>query len=283
MLGPDGLLKSPLKLIGGKTGIKKNSARSRMYSMLPKNQDVYAEPFLGSGGVLMGKAPHGFEMVNDLNPWVINFFCMLRSFPLDVTERVNEYRKGMTRERFNELRFNEPDLHTDPVQAAAWYYVIDKWARNGIVRFRKDGKCNSSYCNEDGGRGLLTDEWLGRVLARIQNVRFYNMDYKEFLRLVDFWTDPDCKTIVVLDPPYDAVFTKYNGGDSFSAIDQAELAVILSKAKYNWLLTINDNEFVRRLYSWAHINDNPVHWQCSNTVKGRGVRNELIITNYKIK
>jgi hypothetical protein len=39
---------------------------------------------------------------------------------------------------------------------------------------------------------------------------------------------------------------------------------------------------VRGLYSgWAHIYNNPVHWQCSNTTKGRGVVNELIITNFR--
>src|SRR6185369_4753877 len=97
--------------------------------------------------------------------------------------------------------------------------VVNKWARNGIVRFRKDGVCNSTYCKEDTGRGLLTDKWLAAVLERIKSVEFYNLEWHRFLSEIEEKYSIDQKSVVVLDPPYSQVFTTYNGGDSFN--DQA--------------------------------------------------------------
>lgn len=275
-LAPDGLLKSPLKLVGAKTGIKRDSPRKAIYSLIPDDCTVYGEPFLGSGGVLIGKAPHSFEMVNDLSVWPVNYFQMVKADALRVWAGAEPHIKRMNEKYFQALRFQNPCPYTEPFAAASWYYVINKFAMNGIVRFRKDGKCNSSYCKEDTGRGIVDADWLMKVRDRIKDVVFCNQDYKQFLRRVP--QAPNC--IVVLDPPYSQVFTKYNGGDCFNDTDHAEMAEILRQANFRWILTINTNEFVLDLYKWANIRTNPVYWQVSNTPKGRGMRDELLITNY---
>ena len=282
MHAADGLLKSPLKLIGAKTGIRRDSPRRRIYQMIPPDCWMYVEPFLGSGGILIGKQPHGREMVNDLNVWPIHFFRMLQRDPLAVWARVEPLIYRMDEARFNEIRFQAPSISTDPYRAAAWYYAINKFARNGIVRFRKDGKCNSTYCKEDTGRGLFDAAWLLQICERIRDVTFDNLPYGEYLDLRVDRLVPQLKhaLVMVLDPPYSQVFTKYNGGDHFADRDHELLAGRLETAEYRWILTINDNPFVRKLYYWANLIDNPTLWQCSNTVAGRGVRNELIITNF---
>ncbi|MDE2099343.1 MAG: DNA adenine methylase [Patescibacteria group bacterium] len=277
MLAADGLLKSPLKLIGAKTGIKKDSPRKRIYDLLPADCTTYMEPFLGSGSILFGKRQYGTELVNDINPWVINFFEALRAQPMEVLTLANRYISSLDETGFKPLRGAAPHIDANPIKAAAWYYTVNKFARNGIVRFDRNGKCNSTWCKTDQGRGLLTEEWLAAVLDRIRDVHFRNLSWRDFLD--DYPQNQGAETIVVLDPPYSQVFTKYDK-IAFTDEDHKALAKYLTAAKFRWLLTINDNAFIRDLYRGQYVLDNPVHWQCSNTVKGRGIRNELIIRNY---
>lgn len=283
---PDGHLRSCLKIIGGKTGAVVDSARSRIYRVMPKHCVNYFEPFAGSGGILIGKYTHQREYLNDFNKWPIHFLTVLRdSDPEELWDAIVDQISNMDAEKFNEMRFNEPDTDTDPITAAAWYYAINKFARNGIVRFRKsDGKCNSTYCTVNTGRGLMTWDWMLRVRKRLQKVNLSSLDYREFLETYldsNPEIDPE-RTIVCLDPPYSHVFTSYNGGDRFDDGDQKELAHMLGGADYYWLLTINKNDFIMDLYKWAHVYEHSVLWSCSNTNAGRGHREELIVTNYEI-
>lgn len=280
----DKLLKAPLKLIGAKTGILSQSPRKLMYSLLPKHCETYVEPFLGSGGCLIGKPKHSREWVGDVNFHAIVFYRQLKDNPAHLYQAIRDLCQGMCKEKYDNLRWLDPCPESEPVQAAAWFYVINKWARNGIFRRRKsDNKCNSTYCKEDNGRGLLTVKWINDVVARIADVEFYWTSYDSLLTRVQNHKDVDQeKTIVYLDPPYSQVFTKYDQID-FTDQDHKEMADRLGDAEYYWFLNINDNGFIRKLYSWAHLKEINIYWQCSNTVRGRSFRDELIVTNYRLK
>ncbi len=282
-LAADGLLKSPLKLIGGKTGNRILSPRSRIYGVLPRHCTNFVEPFCGSGSILVGSRQYETEWTGDVNLHAIQFFRQLQKNPKKLYNAIMHAIDGMCKERYDSMRWESPDPGEEPFDAAVWYYIINKWARNGIVRFRKrDGKCNSTYCKEDNGRGILNPQWLEAVHNRIKDVEFHWTDYQNLIRRAEKRLDLD-KTIIVLDPPYSQVFTKYDQIE-FKDDDHIELASMLGDADYYWLLTINDNEFIRKLYSkWSNLYEVDCYWSCSNTRQGRGLRPELIITNYPLK
>lgn len=234
--------------------------------------------------MLIGKKVHEQEYVNDINYFAINFFRVLVSNPYELWDAIGEVIKGMNAEKFNELRFNAPEPTIDPLAAAAWYYAINKFARNGIVRFRKsDGKCNSTYCKVNTGRGLMTWDWMMEVRDRLDGVNLWSAPYQVLLTRVHNDSKIDIeRTIVVADPPYSQVFTKYDQID-FKDSDHIALANRLGDADCYWLLTINDNKFIRKLYKSFYIKDVQCYWQCSNSPAGRGYRRELIVTNYPLR
>jgi DNA adenine methylase len=276
-LAADRLLRAPIKIIGGKTSASSDSTRKRICEMIPDMLPNYAETFLGSGCILIGKEQVDDERVNDINPYVINFYRCLKRDRGRLWKWMQQYLNCMSAEKFNAIRMDAPDFSTENGYAAAgWYYVISRMARNAIVRFRKDGICNSTFCGQVNGRGLLDEEWYELIYERVRDVKFYNKDYVRFLA-EDIKKPED--TFVVLDPPYIDVFTSYMG-IKFSREDQFELAKILRHAKFYWLLTINEHPLVRKWYRPFNFHQNPVLWSCSNTAKGRGIRQELIITNY---
>lgn len=84
-----------------------------------------------------------------------------------------------------------------------------------------------------------------------------------------------------VDPPY------YNTSNDFSAsvkkiameFDHQALHKYLSKLKGKFLLTINDDPYIRELYREFNIIDNKVAYSVSQ-LTGKTDVNELIITNY---
>lgn len=288
-LAADQLLKSGLKLIGAKVGQTKFSGRKKIYLCEPPGVSTYVEPFLGSGSVLVGKRHHIDEVAGDVNPYVINFYQQMQERPQDLLERLLDGVKRMEAgeaEYFHDIRSNPPE--SGALDRAVWYYLVNKYCFNGIVRFNNAGECNSTYCSTVKGRGIYDQDWYWQVVDRVQGVHFFNEGYASLLsyanggHLARKLVKPDPKnTWVVLDPPYFEVFTKYNRV-SFNPTDHLKLAETLKQAKYKWLLTINDRPEVRELYKHCNLLEHEIFYSCSQTAAGRGQNKELIVTNYDV-
>jgi DNA adenine methylase len=98
-------------------------------------------------------------------------------------------------------------------------------------------------------------------------------------------------SFIFLDPPYrytgkikndKGCVTVYNG-EIFTDEQHLKLNKYLRGIKQaKWLMTINDDEWIRELYDGYEIVSNSVFYSCSNTKAGRGHRKELLIANYPI-
>jgi len=263
------IVRPGLKLIGGKS-----KTRDIFYQLRPLNARSYIEPFLGSGAVWVGLPRYEFEVVSDVNEAAINFFQMMCAYPEILWKEISllvEFVRMGGGDAWKYVRDNEPP---DSVPRAAWFYVVTKYAMNGIFRRNKAGRCNSSWCKTVEGRGIYTREWFDIVVKRIQDALILNLDYRECLK-----TYPDEDSWVFLDPPYRKCLTTYNG-ISFSDQDHEELEAMLYRASYRWLLTINDDEWVRGLYRGYNMIPHEIFYSCSQTPAGRSARPELIILNY---
>lgn len=278
-IAPDGFLKPLAKIIGGKQGNSKISGRSLMYKAFPKDFDKYVELFCGSGAVFIGNSPGKEEVVNDIDPYVINFYTQVKHNPDELWKELElniEKIKSLpeTPEYFyNVLR--PAQCEPKGIEGAVWFYLINRLANNGIFRFNKNGVCNSSWCKTYKNRGYHTKEHFYKVSDRIKSTKFYNLHYEDLLRKIEC----NSRTLIVADPPYDSVFTSYNRR-KFTGQDHFILSEHLRLTKANWLLTINDTEYIRTLYKDFNLQEVVLHYQCSNTPAGRGKAKELIITNY---
>ena len=275
------LTRPGIKLIGAKS-----RSRAFLYQLAPEKYDCYIEPFVGSGTVLIGLPETKMEIVGDINSGVINYYRQIQRHPEALWEQIQEeveYIQADGGTAWKWIRDHEPPENT--VGHAAWFYVLSKFSMNGIVRFNKSGKCNSSWCKTTKGRGIFTPDWYSAVCQRIRNVQFFHKDYKELLKYAEAPGRPEPKdTWVFLDPPYlqkskktpDGCVTTYNG-IRFKEEDHEELAYILSKSQCMWMLTINDSEAVRSLYKGQLLIPHRVLYSCSQTAQGRSRKPELII------
>lgn len=274
----DKLLKAPIKLIGAKTN---NHGRDLIYQLAPPHLK-YRELFMGSGGILVGKSKVPHEAINDIDTAAVNFYRQFQKNPKELFDRimaeVGKIQAAPTGYYWKYMRDREVEWSQNPINHAVWYYCINKYAMNGIVRRRQsDGKCNSSWCKTVKGRGILTESWAKAIYLRIADVLFFNSDYREFVS-----ADYDDSTFLVADPPYHDVLTLYSG-IKFTAEDQRELKEVLVGSGARWLLTINDHPFIRELYEGFEMLEWKPFYSCSQTAAGRQKTPELIITNYPTK
>lgn len=273
------ILKPSLKLIGAKTEI-----RDKLYRFFPEH-DYYIECFCGTGGVLIGKPQSKVELIGDLNEYLINYYQLLQ-----VEDTREQFFQEMQKTHKHFVREGEEFFHymrkqitqeTDSIIQAVYFYLITKHCFNGIWRLNKDGECNSAWGGTTRGRGIFTRKWFDAVCKRIDDVAFAVADYKTTLTVAkDF---PAERTFVFLDPPYHDCKTTYNG-ESFDDNDFYMLEQWLQQLDCNWMLTINDDEFIRKLFNSTRyqILGHDVNYQCSQTVEGRGDHPELIVTNYNL-
>lgn len=282
---PDGYLKPGLKLSGAKCGIRKNSIRAKIYEIMPPGCDTYLEPFCGSGAVIIGKPKHANEYVNDINPWVINYYRCFQQDPGRLWTWIQTIWKGMCKEKFLRVRKHIRDSsgflsHEQGFPAAAAYYVLTKTAMNGVVRVNKSGENNSTYCGTTHGRGFFDAEWFAAVHDRIKDVDFMRGDYRDFFESVPI-KNPD-KTFCYVDSPYAVPFTHYFQG-GWGRQDHIELAKVMRKSDFYWMVSYNDHPLIRRLYKGFNIMEISTFWCVSSTPAGRGEKQELLITNYEAK
>lgn len=268
------ILKPGLKLIGAKTKL-----RPILYEHFYKNAHLYIEPFLGSGTVLVGKTSSPVEVVGDINPYVINFYRVLQDSPERFWEWLQQelgwfYLSKDPKSYFIRMRINV--IKTDcEIERAALFYLITKHCMNGIWRLNKKGECNSSYCGTTKGRGIFTREWFNKVVERVKNVQFYNCRYEE---LLEPWVNYH-DVFFFFDPPYSHCKTTYNG-IRWENKDFELFSHWVSQIKGKWLITLNDNEFIRQLFKEYVMIGHEVNYSCSQTNQGRGLHKELIIKNY---
>lgn len=90
-------------------------------------------------------------------------------------------------------------------------------------------------------------------------------------------------TLAYLDPPYFLADQKRAYTQSFVLEDHLRLEKVLKDLDYGFVLSYDDCEEIRDLYSWA--NHYPRTWfhNTANSSGPRKVGRELIITNFKVK
>ena len=166
---------------------------------------------------------------------------------------------------------------------AALFYLVTKTCYNGIWRLNEKGECNSSYCGQLNARGFFDEGWFTDVCLRVQDVEFTNMDYSLLLiRGWDYQIMHDKSTFIFLDTPYSRCKTTYNA-IKWNDEDFIKLERNLQGAPYKWLMTINDNPFIREVFKDYEMVKHKVFYSCSQTPAGRGMKDELLIANYPIK
>ena len=253
------ILNSFIGWIGGKRQLRKE-----IIARFPtENVGRYIEVFGGAGWVLFGKdkVPNQLEVYNDINGNLVNLFRCVKY-------HCNEVQKELdwlltSRELFFDcLAQLKTRGLTDIQRAARFFYVIK-------ISFGCDRRTYATSSRTIDSATI----YLEKVKSRLRGV---NIEHKDFADLIQVYDRKNA--LFYLDPPY--VGTEGYYDIPFKLEDHQRLAEQLKHIKGRFILSYNDDDFVRSLYAWCNM-ETVVR---NNTLAGNSDNNtqfsELIITNF---
>jgi DNA adenine methylase len=175
----------------------KGKLANKIVPLLPRHH-TYVEPFGGGAAVLLEKDPSGFEIYNDLNGRLVNFFQVLRDRPEDLVRAVEltPYARGEYA--------TCADGAEDPVEDARRFVTASWMSLGGYEgQFRSVTDWRRLLHSNGDARYAPSVEWqkIGpRLMACAQRLRSVQIDCKPALEIL---ADYDKENVLFyLDPPY---------------------------------------------------------------------------------
>lgn len=273
---------TPLRTPGGKSKVVKKLLAPRF----PEFEGDFYEPFIGGGSVALFVAqmyPNKKIYINDLNPKLIGFWRFLQADPNTLVESLHNIRDAFDPddiEKGKELlqRMSEALYEGDgnPLKVAASYYVLNKISFSGMTEHASLSK--SAYKKTFNHKNI--DKIL-EVSSHTKNFEISNKHYK------DFMTKPQENDFTFLDPPYMIESSNLYGkdGEMHKDFDHHLFLNSVKDLKGKWMITYNDNEWLREAYKDYNIEVVEYTYFMAFKTNEDGEKetrkkDELIITNY---
>ena len=246
------LIRSPLRYPGGKS-----RAVRTVLGMLPPGVKTLASPFFGGGSVelaasAMGIRVHGYDA---FEPLAVFWQEALRR-PVALAKEV-ERHFPLAKADFYAM---QKTLRTEQLgrqQTAAMFYALNRSSYSG----------STLSGGMSPGHGRFTES----AIARIRDFRAPNVSVElaEFADSIPRHADD----FLYCDPPYAINWGLYGRhGDCHRGFDHAALAKLLT-GRDGWVLSYNDCELVRDLYSGFEFV--PARWAYGMNIDKKS--NEVII------
>lgn len=264
------MIKSPLRYPGGKS-----RAVELISSIIPEF-DEYREPFLGGGSVLLflkQKYNNKIFWGNDLYLELYKFWQIAQSNIDKLIDKIYEWREkykvGKELHRF----LNHNIAMFDDIERATAFFIYN--------RITFSGTSLSGGYSESAFNARFTESSITRLVGFskvIKDAIITNYDYSELVN------KEGNNVFLFLDPPYysaskSALYGK--NGNLHKSFDHIRFANEMKECKHKWLITYDDSEYIRELFSFANI----IPWNLvygMRNVSDNSDQNgkELFISNY---
>lgn len=233
---------SSTRPVAGYIGGKRNLSRRLVTRIAAVPHDLYAEAFVGMGGVFLRRdsRPRA-EVINDLSEDVATFFRILQRHYVAFLDMLRF--QLTTRAGFERLMRTDPSTLTDLERAARFLY-LQRLGFGGKVAGRNFGVQTTGPARFDVTKlGPL----LEAVHERLSGVVIERLPWADFLTRYD---RPE--TLFYLDPPYFGSEADY-GAALFDRGEFALMAERLAGLKGRFILSLNDHPEVRRTFAAFEI------------------------------
>ena len=260
--------KSPLRYPGGKT-----KALNKILPFIPLSFSEYREPFLGGGSVFLAVKqinPEAMFRVNDLNLDVFYFWSTLKEHPDRLIAAITEIKENFNDGKTLHFRLS----HSKPSGAfgrALRYYLLNRITYSGIAD-------SGGYSQESFEKRFTLSKILDLhcLAGSLENVKITNESYENLL------SAPGRNVFIFLDPPYwsarkSPLYGKNGNLNKF--FDHKRFAEKIRKCSHKWLITCDDSDLIRELFSFANIYPWELKYNGLNK-KCAIIGKELFITNY---
>lgn len=265
--------KSPLRYPGGKS-----RAINSILPHIPFNIKEFRDPFVGGGSVFLAvknllnqRIKHYW--INDLNYDLCCFWAYVQSDIHRLVEAVTQYKQDFTngRELYQYLLV-EKNTQTD-FDRAVRFFIMNRITFSGVM--------DAGGYSQQAFEKRFTDssiERLEKVADSLSGVQITCGDYESLL----FQNGQN--VFIFLDPPYlTATKSKLYGarGNLHTSFDHERFAYNMRKCEHRWLITYDDSPEIRKLFSFAQIQEWELQYGMNNYKQGCAAKGkELFIKNY---
>ena len=243
-------MKSFIPWMGGKRLLAQ-----KIVSLFPNDIDRYIEVFGGGGSVLFYKDRHAnLEVYNDFNSDLVNLFRCAKYHRAELQREISGYFNS--REIFSEIKEKMNISGFTDIQRAGMFFVLAKLSYGSNMRTFGCRKRN------------LSSDYLTEIEDRMKDVVVEKLDFEELIKKYD-----SPKALFYCDPPYSNTERYYES--LFIHGDHERLKAVLNGIKGRFILSYNDNEYIRELYKDFKI----FATERQNNLS-KGTYKELIIRNF---
>jgi DNA adenine methylase len=239
-------------------------ALNNILSFIPSHQ-YYIEPFCGGASVFFGKAKVGYNLLNDIDTELIETYKIIRDQP----ERLISV---LSKEKSSEQRYNHfkaEFIPKDNFETAVRWFYLNKTSRLELM---------SMFWEIDDKIKLKPANWSEGILEcskKLQNVELTSGDFE---KLIHGATEG---AFLFIAPPYSIHHSSVQNKlhkYPFERESHFRLAnaLKLKSNKIKFLMTYNENNEIREMYSWA---EKLMIFNLSNEPPQK---KEIVIMNYKI-
>jgi len=246
--------------------------------MLPKSAGEFREPMVGGASVFFHARSIGFAKtywINDKFKELVSFWKTVQN-PTTCTRLVRDLEKLRSsfgsadeiKEYFLQARKEVPrNLYRE----ALLFFFFNRVTFSGTTR--AGGFSASASLRRFTASSV---ERLIPLPEALEDVTITNLDVEEVIK------HPGKDVFMFLDPPYFTATRLYGKNGSLHDFDHERLANLLKKTKHRFLITYDDCDEIRNLYSWARVKN----WELQYGMNNCNAQNlskigsELFIYNY---
>jgi DNA adenine methylase len=229
-------INSPFRYAGGKF-----YARKLILQCIPRHE-AYIEPFAGGASIFFAKPKVKHNWLNDIDKELINCLVCIRDFPSELVQRLRGERATKERHFFYKNIF-KPKNKLE--RAVRWFY-LNRTSYSGIMNMQN---CFFGYGEKYSKR---PENWPRTIMDSSNKLRGVRLTSQDFEVVIDK-SPPG--SFLFIDPPYfnadqDKFYTH-----KFIRKDHDRLVKTIRRNghRLKFLLTYDNSDEIKKLYSWATI------------------------------
>lgn len=224
--------------------------------------ELYIELFFGAGGLFFSKPLAKYNIVNDIDDDVFNFFMTIKN-------KKDEFLNTLKKTPISESLFKYWDRNVE--QADVWravrFFFLSNLGWLGLNKTMRFSIDNSKEVFEVN---------INKIFSHLENVQIMSTSYENVLKKISFRHKKDLdRSFIYADPPYLDTTNNYRNG--FTKNDFINLLNYLQNSNIKFAVSEFDNKFVINEAQKRGLKVNYI--KKKQTLKNRNT--EILITNYK--
>lgn len=260
---------SPIPWVGGKSALC-----AELAAYFPSFIERYIEVFGGGGTMLFHRKWSNFEVYNDANGYLANFFRSVQLRPEDLKYALAYVLNS--RQEFNRIKKEFAERGSWPAPEVPDIRLASEFLQ--LIRYSYSASLKSFAGQPYDIRQMqsIIDE----AYARLAGVIIENRDFEPLMRQ---YGRPGA--FMLMDPPYYGSEAFYQNTYGFTQKDHIRLRDTAMNTPGNWLITYNDHPFILDLYDFPGIH--VIHTSRLHNMRqryqGGDVFPEIFIANYDLE